>query len=77
MAASTTEAITGFAFVTAILKELDARQRGFADAVCARVQREIDDMASVENDTIIAQRDSLIEGMEWVQSELRKEPVTG
>ncbi|MBA4092279.1 MAG: hypothetical protein C0494_17040 [Sphingobium sp.] len=60
----TTAATAAFSFVTAILKELDARDPGFAAAVFTRVEA---DMAA--HNGAGSYPDELAEGLAWARSE--------
>ncbi|PZQ21265.1 MAG: hypothetical protein DI569_12615 [Sphingopyxis macrogoltabida] len=72
MSDTTTEATAAFAFMTAILKELDARHAGFADAVFERVEADI-----ILHEAIPAYADHLAEGLSWARAEVIKARATG
>lgn len=62
---STVELITSFAFVSAILKEMEARDPGFANAVFKHVEADIEQHAA-----IATYREELTEGLNIIRSEI-------
>lgn len=72
MSDTTTEATAAFAFMTAILKELEKRDPGFADAVFSRVEADME-----LHEGIAGYIDHLAEGLSWARSELDKAKATG
>jgi hypothetical protein len=69
---SATEATTAFAFVAAILAELDTRAPGFADAVFARVEADL-----AMHKGVAEYHEPVANGLEIIRSEFGPSPVTG
>jgi hypothetical protein len=72
-----TEATAAFAFVTAILQELDSKHAGFAEAVFARIEQEIEQSDDVRNPAILAHHDELVEGLELVRASMKEISTKG
>lgn len=71
MSDTPTEAAAAFAFVSAMLQELDMRDPGFAQAVFTRIEGDIRRHSDGSNRAVAVYHDQLVEGLELIKANLR------
>lgn len=71
MSDTTTEATAAFAFVSAMLQELDMRDPGFAQAVFTRIESDISRHSDGADPAVMAYHDELVEGLDLIKADFR------